>query len=233
VLCVQPPRPVRALVIADGDVPEARTPLGDRLRRLVEDGAMVIAADGGLAKARTIGLVPSLVVGDGDSLAPDILARLAEDGVEVQIHARAKDESDTELAIREAVRRGAVEVVVAGGLGGLRFDHALANVLLLGSPEIQASVAIVDGDTSVRVIGRHGREELELFGLPGDVVSLLPLSDEVTGVSITGFAFPLDGATLRQGPTLGLSNELVSAHATVAVERGRLAVIHVATGGDR
>jgi len=57
-------------------------------------------------------------------------------------------------------------------------------------------------------------------------VSLLPLSEQVVGVTTGGLAYALSGATLRQGPTLGLSNELAGERASVSVERGRLAVIH-------
>ena len=163
---MDPERPARALVVADGDVSSV-----DEL-----DYQLVIAADGGLLKARALGLRPTLVVGDGDSLAPQVLEELAGEGVEVQLHPRAKDASDTELAIREAVRRGA--------------------------------------------------ERLEISGAAGDIVSLLPLSEEVAGVTTAGLAFELDSATLRQGPTLGLSNEMSGSRATVAVERGRLAVTH-------
>jgi thiamine pyrophosphokinase len=202
-----------ALVVADGDV---RLPAADR------SGALVIAADGGLLKAEAAGLRADVVVGDGDSLSAEKLANLRAEGVDVRLYPPEKDESDTELAVRDAVRRGADRVQIVGGLGGQRFDHALANVLLLASPDIEADVSLVDGPTTVRVV----TSELRIEGSAGDYVSLLPLSEEVVGVTTGGLAYPLTDATLRQGPTLGLSNELTSDHASVRVEHGRLAVIH-------
>jgi thiamine pyrophosphokinase len=203
--------------VADGDV---------RLGATDGPPALVIAADGGLLKAQRAGLRPDVVVGDGDSLDAETIEALRLGGVEVQLFPPEKNESDTELAVREAVRRGADRVDIAGGLGGTRFDHALANVLLLGSPDLEADVALVDGPTTVRVIGSRGAQELVVVGRAGDWVSLLPLSEQADGVTTHGLAYPLDGATLRQGPTLGLSNELTADDATVRVERGRLAVIH-------
>lgn len=230
---VQSTRPRRALVIADGEVPPANDLPADMPGSVAGDGTLVIAADGGVAKARALGIEPAVVVGDGDSLPPATLADLAAQGVEVQLHPRRKDASDTELALREAVRRGARDIVVIGALGGPRFDHALANVLLLGTSDIDAQISLVGANATVRVIGRHGPEQLVIEGTPGDLVSLLPLSDDASGVTLAGLAYPLSGATLRQGPTLGLSNEMVASRATVSVDRGRLAVIHTRNGGHR
>jgi len=211
------PPPRRALVVADGDV---------RLRPAESDDRLVIAADGGLLKAEDAGLRPDVVVGDGDSLPVGAFEGAEAAGIEVKRYPAAKDESDTELAVREAVRRGATEVDIVGGLGGQRIDHTLANLLLLASPDIDAALSIVDGPVTVRVIGQRGRERLVIEGATGDLLSLLPLSEEVTGVTTERLVYPLANATLRQGPTLGLSNQLVGTHASVAVERGRLAVIH-------
>jgi len=209
--------PRRALVVADGDV---------RLRPSDSDGRLVIAADGGLLKAKAAGIRPDVVVGDFDSVPAGAVESAEADGMQVLRYPTSKDESDTELAVREAISRGATDVEIAGALGGQRIDHTLANLLLLASPDLDASLAIVDGPVTVRVIGQRGAERLEIDGGPGDLVSLLPLSEQVVGVTTGGLAYPLSGATLRQGPTLGLSNELVGTRARVAVERGRLAIVH-------
>jgi thiamine pyrophosphokinase len=223
---MRPARSQRALVVADGDVASSSQLPADLLA--APDGArpLVIAADGGLAKATALGLAVDAVVGDLDSVGPAELEEAARAGIEIVRHPTAKDESDTELAVREAISRGATEVLILGGLGSGRFDHALANVLLAANPDIGAQLILADGPTSLRVLGRHGAEQLALEGAIGDIVSLLPLSEQVEGVTTGGLAFPLANAVLAQGPSLGLSNELVATHATVAVGAGRLAVIH-------
>ena len=203
--------------MADGDV---------RLRPTDSDGRLVIAADGGLLKAQATGVMPDVVIGDFDSVPAGAIEAAAAEGVEILPYPTSKDESDTELAVREAIRRGATEVEIAGALGGQRIDHTLANLLLLASPDLEVPLAIVDGPVTVRVIGQRGAERLEFEGAEGDLVSLLALSEVVSGVTTAGLAYALMDATLRQGPTLGLSNELTGAKANVAVERGRLAVIH-------
>lgn len=221
-----------ALIVADGDVP-APADLDPRLLRAAADG-LVICADGGLHKARQLGLRPGVVIGDGDSLDAATLAELRDDpSTEVVLHPAQKDESDTQLALLEAVRRGARHIVVLGALGGIRFDHSLANVLLLALPELAGrDVALVDAMTQVQLLDGAGRASLTLDGSPGDLVSLLPLSERVTGATTAGLRYALDGEDLAQGPARGLSNELITSQASIRLESGRLAVIHTRTGGS-
>lgn len=218
---------MKAVIVADGDV-HGRHVLDAGLLDQDADGRLlVIAADGGALKAELAGLRPDLVIGDADSLAAETVDRLRGEGIEVNVHPQDKAESDTELCLREALRRGATKVVILGALGGLRFEHSLANLLLLTLPELaDREVVLADATTSVRVMGSRTPDRLELRGLPGDLVSLLPLSEVVEGVRTTGLAYPLADEPLRQGPARGLSNVMGAEGATISIDGGHLAVIH-------
>lgn len=219
----------RAVVVANGDVP-VTTQLSGWLPRPGDD-TLVIAADGGLHVGEQIGLRPDVVVGDGDSLRPGVLDRLRREGVEVQLHPPAKDASDTELALREALRRGAKEIVIVGALGGVRFEHALANVLLLSLPELAGcEVRLVDGASTIRLLGDG--QSLSLSVDDGELVSLLPLTERAEGVRTHGLRFALDDEVLEQGTTRGLSNEIQAGAASVELRRGRMAVVQTRIGGD-
>jgi thiamine pyrophosphokinase len=218
---------LKALIVADGDVHGRHVLDAGLLDHDVDGRPIVIAADGGALKAELAGLTPDVVIGDADSLAPQTIDRLRGQGIEVRVHPQDKEESDTELCLREAISRGATQVVILGALGGLRFDHSVANLLLLTQPELaDREVVLADATTSVRVMGSRSPDRLELRGLPGDLVSLLPLSEVVAGVRTTGLAYPLAGELLRQGPARGLSNVMKADEGTVAIDSGRLAVIH-------
>ena len=220
-----------ALVVADGDVPtrgaiDAAWPGWDAG---VTD---VIAADGGYARALAVGLVPTILVGDLDSLEPSLVEAAAADGVEILRSPVAKDESDTELALLEAVRLGATRVTVIGALGG-RLDHALANVWLLGHPALASvAVALLDATTRASLISAPGADcapvERPLPGMPGTTLSLLPFAGDVTGITTRGLRYPLRGEPLVAGPARGLSNVRESADASVSVEHGRLLVVETA-----
>ena len=212
---------VVALIVADGDVP-AR-PAVDRL--LGGAPQLVIAADGGALKAEALGYPAHVVVGDADSLEPAQAERLRDAGAEVVVHPAAKDESDTELALNEALNRGATRVVIIGAFGGKRLEHTLANILLIASERLTGlDICLADGASTLRVM--HDKESLEINGDAGDYVSLLPLTRQVSGVTTAGLRYALTREMLEQGPARGLSNELLAGAATVHIDQGRLAVIH-------
>ena len=133
---------MQAIVLADGDVaPRAR--IDDAWPGWADPSALVVAVDGGARHAVALGLRPTIWVGDGDSVEPDDLDRLAADGAEIRRVGSAKDESDTELAVLAALERGADEIVILGALGGARIDHALANVGLLAHPLLAGRRAVL------------------------------------------------------------------------------------------
>lgn len=211
---------MRAIVVASGEAP------GDQdWTSWVRDQDLIVGADGGAARVLARGLTPDVVIGDMDSLDGRELDILAGRQVRLIQHPRAKDEADLELALSYAAGQGADEIVVLGALGGPRLDHMLSNVLLLALPALAGRrVRLVHHGQQVLLL-RAG-EAVTLAGQPGDLVSLLPLGGDARGVTTTGLAWPLHGADLRFGHSRGVSNELVTAEASVALAEGCLLVIH-------
>jgi thiamine pyrophosphokinase len=220
---------MRALIVAAGTPPE-RAGL-DRAWPGWADGAgLVIAVDGGADMADRLGLRPDLAVGDFDSIAPGGLERLRAAGIPVEVAKEAKDESDTELAIRAALARGADALTIVGGLGG-RPDHLIANVALLALDALgERPVELLDDRNRISLLRGPGRHELH--GRVGDLVSLLPLGPGVEGVSTAGLAWPLADEALPVGPARGLSNVRVDPVASVAIRSGLLIVIETVVEPD-
>lgn len=204
--------------MAHGDVDP-----GDRT--LAAGADLLVAADGGALACESWNLRPDILVGDLDSFGVDRAEDLARAGARVEGHPVAKDESDTELAIRAALEAGADEIVLVGALGGPRLDHEVANILLLTNPAWFGRVRIVRGPTTIHALAAGDRLVLE--GRPGDLVTLLPVG-EATGVRTAGLRYALDGEPLRAGSTRGLSNVVATAGASVSVAAGQLLVIESA-----
>jgi thiamine pyrophosphokinase len=225
------PKPVRhvdgiattVLVVADGDAGE-RAAVEAAWPGWADDIGLVIAADGGAHGARHLGFAVDLLVGDADSIQPAELDRLRAEGVPIRRAERAKDESDTELALTAAIELGAGAIVVVGALGGRRLDHAIANIGLLAHPALAGRpCCLLAEDSRVRLL--TGPATLDLPGRVGDLVSLLAFGDGATGVTTTGLAYPLDDEPLPAGPARGLSNVRMVEDAAVSLRSGRLLVV--------
>ena len=182
----------------------------------------LIAADGGARHCAALGIVPALLVGDLDSIAPELLADYEQSGVAIERHPPRKDETDLELAVRRAVADGATEILLLGALGR-RLDQTLANLLLPARQEWPVPILLADGRQLAQVL--RGDESVTLTGTPGDTVSVVPMSAEVTGIRYTGLEYPLDNATLRLGSTQGVSNRMADASATIRIASGILLVV--------
>jgi thiamine pyrophosphokinase len=206
---------MRAVLVASGE-PHP----GDE--RWLRGADLVVAVDGGAAWLARRGVRPDALVGDLDSVAPELVTRLEADGVAIERHPTAKDSSDTELALAYALRHGAGEVDIIGAFGGPRVDHELANVLLLNTPLESADVRLRRGAATLTAV--RGGSEIEIGGSPGTVVSLLAIGGDADGISTAGLRFPLGDETLPTGSSRGLSNVVIEAPAKVRLRRGTLLV---------
>ena len=214
---------MHALVVADGDQPD-RAALDDAWPGWDRNVALVVAADGGARHATALGLRIDRWVGDGDSLGLDAVEALRQAGVPVELAPQDKDESDTELAVAGAVAGGATEVTILGALGGPRFDHALANLLLLAHPRLRGRRArILDPAARITLLSGPARTVLE--GRQGDLVTLLPIGGDATGVTTYGLKFGLADGVLEIGRTRGLSNVRTADVARVELASGRLLIV--------
>lgn len=191
----------------------------------------VVCADSGLDAAFRLNIPVDYFMGDFDSVSPDILDKYqkhcvagAREAEWIQ-YPREKDATDTHMVIDWIVEKGAAEIVILGATGG-RLDHFLANLNLLMIPlkrGIRAS--IIDSQNRIYLIDRNTVIQKETVF--GKYISLQPLTNQVTGVTLRGFQYPLENATMAIGGSLGVSNELAegSTEGIVQLQSGVLVVI--------
>lgn len=204
---------MRAVIFANGELhyPE-------HVRALLRPDDALIAADGGARHCMALALSPAVVIGDFDSLSEAELAALQSNGAEIIRHPSNKDETDLELALLHAKQIGATEVVVLAALGA-RWDQTLANILLLTHPKLSSMhIELVEGRQRIYAIKAQG----VIRAQPGDIVSLIPVGGDASGVITDGLKFPLNNETLYFGTTRGISNVLLNSQARVEVKHGVL-----------
>ncbi len=179
-----------------------------------------IAADAGLLNAKLLGVTIDVALGDFDSLG-DKISEIPEKAEKVTVPCE-KDETDTQLAVNEALKRGADEIVIIGGLDG-RLDHTLSNIAILEAMnEMRIPAVIANGQNRVRYI----KSTSTLIARSGyRYMSLIAAEKTVKGVSVEGCKYPLDNARLTNKFQFAVSNEITGNCALVSVRKGGLYII--------
>jgi thiamine pyrophosphokinase len=207
----------RAVIFVNGHIPDL-----ELVRQLTRPGDTLLAADGGTRHVLALGLTPSVVIGDLDSLTDADRRKLDAAGTEIRRYPRNKNETDFELALHYAVEAGYHEILLVAALGD-RLDQTLGNLALLTDPSLVGlHVRVDDGVEQAYFVSTRARVE----GRPGDLVSLIPWGGEVTGVSTDGLRWPLRYEMLYPYKTRGISNELLGETASVSLKSGLLLIIH-------
>jgi len=213
------------LVVAGGEIRDTAF-LRSKIYELKP--AEIICADSGAGYLHAIGLVPHVIIGDMDSLSPGMLEHFTERGSRIIRFPEGKNETDTQLALEYAFDAVPDEIYVFGAFG-TRIDHTLANVSLLAlGVKKGIQVKFIDEWCETFVVDRESTIE----GEPGQTVSLLPLSDTVTGITIEGFEYPLNDGMMEIGVPYGVSNRLIAARGVISVKSGHLLVIRYFKAGD-
>ena len=209
---------MKALILANGELYKS-----DVLRRRISTEAfdLVLGADGGARYADTLNVTVDAIIGDLDSLSgleqPGISnAKLVSYPVE-------KNETDLELAFLYATKKGADQIVVVGAMGG-RMDMTIANILLITQASYgSCRIKVWHGEQTGWVIKPPGED---IYGHPGDIVSLIPIGGYASGITTEGLKYSLHDEELSIVTTRGISNQLESQFAHIKLSDGLLLVIH-------
>ncbi len=199
----------RCVIISGGD----EEPLAD------VGGAFVIGCDRGCLYAERQGVVPDLCVGDFDSYGGPL-----PDGVPVLRLPVEKDDTDTMIAMRYAVRQGFDSVDVRCAFGG-RLDHTLANLETMVFGAEAGLFVRASGNGEYAAAFGPSAGETAFPRRDGFSLSVFAGSGEARGVTIRGTKYELEDGTLSPSFPLGASNEWAADEARISVKSGVLLVI--------
>ncbi|MDF2550645.1 MAG: hypothetical protein K0S07_1712 [Chlamydiales bacterium] len=172
----------------------------------------IVAVDGGLNHCQKMNITPDLLIGDLDSVEPQILAKYPH--LTTCRHPVDKDQTDLELAVQMLIDQGFQHIVIFAALGN-RSDHTLNNLYLLKRhPHI---LSIESEQESLRVI----TESLSLTGCEGLELSLLPIGEPALGVTTTGLKWELKDASLDYN-RVSISNRCIANTISIQVKSGNL-----------
>lgn len=180
-----------------------------------------IGVDRGTKTLLEAGIRPIKAFGDFDSMTTEEIILLQKTLDDLDIWSAEKDKTDMEIALDWAVQQEADKIRIFGATGG-RLDHLFGNVQLLikyaGKP-----IEMID------------RQNIVTVHLPGTYtvfyderyryVSYIPISNDIKGMTLDGFKYPLTNSHIFRGSTLCISNELIQSSGTFSFSEGILMMI--------
>ncbi len=186
---------------------------------------LVIAADSGYKNAIAMGVSVNMLVGDFDSLDSSALKRVDSSKTEVVTVPAEKDFTDTQLAVKLALEKGASGIVIIGGLDG-RLDHTLSNIAILEKLySVNTRCIITDGKNRIRYM-KNSSDIIPRSRFK--YLSVLAAEEKVKDVNIEGCKYPLKNATLLRKHQFAVSNEILKNCAFVSVKKGAVYIVESA-----
>ena len=215
------------LVFCGGSISEGLLPW---IRQVISrKPAYLVAADRGLVFLDRHQMIPDLVVGDFDSSPSGYIEAYRQRHPEVQVRTYnpEKDYTDSEIGARAAADAGCGKVILIGATG-TRLDHVLGNVQVLAMLlDRGIRGAIIDPCNRITLHGgpMGGGLSIRRKDQWGKYVSLFAFGGDVTGLTLSGFHYPVSDFHLTAIGSRAVSNEIDDEEGNISFRRGMLLVI--------
>lgn len=206
---------MRAAIISSGSISDYES-----CKEKLKQADKIICADGGTRHAYNMGIMPDVIIGDLDSSADRYISYYDNLKVPIIKYSWDKDKTDTHICLEFALET--CDEVWLMGATGTRLDHTLANISILRIAVDKGKTAcIIDANNEIYVI----KDKIRLEGKSGDILSLLPLTTKVEGITLRGTYYPLQDAEMELGNPYGVSNKFEEDSIELTIKSGYLAVI--------
>ena len=181
----------------------------------------VIGVDRGLKFLYGNQVMPTHIVGDFDSVKPELVEHYEKQTqVPIRKFRPEKDASDTEIALHLAIELGADKVWIFGGTGS-RLDHVMANIQILKIAHDHGIKAyLIDANNRISL----AEKEVKLYKEDcfGDYFSIFPFGGVVEDISIEGAKYLLSHYRLFPNSSMCVSNELQETEVKITFPTGTI-----------
>ncbi len=208
---------MNAALILNGDAPSKAD------LQLLDEVDTIVCADGTAKHMLRAGRIPSVIVGDLDSLETDVYKWADAMSIPMERHPRDKDYTDGELAMRKALEGDPASLLILGGHGG-RTSMFMANLKILRAAQEAGTNAVMRGNGETIRFRRAGGS-VDLADSRGHIFNVLAIGGDAD-VSIHGASFSGDHLLLHGASARGISNRVDDEGSTrVEVHSGMALII--------
>lgn len=197
-------------LVANGTLTHSAT-----LAQHIKSHDKIIAVDGGLHHCHALHITPDMIIGDLDSVTPEMLRLYAH--VPIKSFPADKDETDVEIALRFAAEPDVKRMTLFGGLGE-RSDHSLYNLHLLA--RYPQKLVIETATETLFAI----ENSAEIPCSPGQTISFIPIGESPSGVSTKGLKWELSNAKLSSD-FMSISNICLASTIKISIAKGKIICI--------
>ncbi|MFD1357494.1 thiamine diphosphokinase [Fictibacillus halophilus] len=186
-------------------------------------GDLWVGVDRGTFILLQKGIKPAYAFGDFDSVSAAEKDNILKSDIILNQYQSEKDFTDMELALQWAMDQKPEEILLFGATGG-RLDHEIMNIqLLYRTISSNADVKVIDikNEISLKLPGKYTIEREGHYSY----ISFLAFQEEVKGITLKGFKYPLVKASLKMGSSLCISNELVNKSGTYSFDSGIILMV--------
>ncbi len=206
------------------------------LKAYLQEEDYLIGVDGGANHIMRLGLWPDEILGDMDSIDGANLSLLKSRSIKCSYHPVDKDQTDLELAINLSVGLQPSEIILANAIGG-RVDHLLSNIMVVLREDLRRiPIQFFDGNSLIVCLHGDRGSQLEAAckegistrtfkGAPGQVFSLLPITEEVGIERLVGAKWELRDVCLPVASGRGISNVFARETVEICVNHGSLLIV--------
>ena len=199
------------VILAKGDYPTHPIPL-----RILKDAKTIICCDGAVNNLETNEIVPDFIMGDMDSISPDLKDKYSD----IIISMSDQAENDLRKAINWAEENNVTKAAILGAFGK-RDDHSLANIFTLLQHPSKLDLAIYTDYGKFSVV--KGEQKFDSF--KGQQVSLFS-ADQNIKITSTHLKYNLNKKSLSN-LYCGSLNESLNEVFTISISPGKILVYQV------
>ena len=193
---------MQTVVLANGAFPES-----EKLLTILDEAERIVCCDGAVNKLVDSGREPDVVIGDLDSVRPELKQRYSD----ILIKVSDQDTNDLTKAVNWCVKNGLKDILILGATGR-REDHAIGNISLLADYSGRANVKILTDYGVFIAINKSAG----FSSFPAQQISIFSLCARLELTS-DGLKYPLKKMKLTSW-WMGTLNEAVSDRFSISFE---------------
>ncbi len=185
----------KAIIIGNGEKPSKSV-----ISRLQKNGFTdLICADGGANNLFKLNIIPKLIIGDLDSIKPDVLEYYSSKTKVIKV--KDQNSTDIEKCLNKLIKMNYSEVVLLGCTGN-RLDHSLGNLSIMYKYAEKIKTHLVHYQSFISIFSNN----FSLKTTPGETISFFGLNP-VIKIKTAGLKYNLNNETISFGYRESISNE--------------------------